>query len=119
MSQKVLVVDDEVELCDLVAFQLEDEGFEVLRAYGVSEAFSKCQDEKPGIILSDMQMPDGSGLDLLQKIKDSGANWPFRFYVMSGFISEDQKEFQGKGIDGLIPKPSSFEKIMEAVKGEA
>ena len=71
MSKKILLVDDEVELCDLMAFQLRDEGYEVTQAYGMNEATELFTQADPDVVLSDMQMPGGSGLDLVIHLKEN------------------------------------------------
>ena len=115
MKKRILVVDDEMELCDLLAFQLRDEGYEVETAYSVHDALKKYQETDPKIILSDMQMPSGTGLDLLKEIKSIKPLSGLRFYIISGFVSREQ-ELHEMGVAGVIKKPSSFADILRAIE---
>jgi CheY-like chemotaxis protein len=113
---KILVVDDEIELCDLIAYQLSEEGFEVYQAYSMEEALVKFKDNLPSLVLSDMQMPAGTGIELFEKLKQAYKDFAFRFYILSGFISMDENRLLEHGINGVIKKPMSLEDILKAIK---
>ena len=115
MKQKILVVDDEMELCDLIAFQLSDEGYEVNQAYSFHEAVEKYSDFHPDIILSDMQMPGGTGLELFKQLKSSHEPLNCAFYIVSGFISMEEEEILGLGIQGTIKKPMNFMDLLTKI----
>lgn len=114
-NKKILVVDDEIELCDLIAFQLEDEGYKVRQAYSFHEAVETYSDFKPDIVLSDMQMPGGTGLDLFNQLKEKIINESCRFYIVSGFVSMDEEEIVSLGIQGVIKKPMSFTDLLSSI----
>jgi DNA-binding response OmpR family regulator len=62
MKPRVLIVDDEPDILELVEFKLSGEGFEVLRAANGLEALSKARCESPQVIVLDMMLPDLDGL---------------------------------------------------------
>jgi DNA-binding response OmpR family regulator len=62
MKPRVLIVDDEPDVLELVDFKLSGEGFEVLRAANGLEALSKARCESPQVIVLDMMLPDLDGL---------------------------------------------------------
>ena len=62
MKPRVLIVDDEPDILDLVDFKLSGEGFEVLRAASGLEALSKARCELPHVIVLDIMLPDLDGL---------------------------------------------------------
>lgn len=116
MSQKVLVVDDEIELCDLIAFQLSDEGYDVKQAYSLNEAMDVYSSFFPNVILSDMQMPGGTGIDLFKKLKEVYGEQICSFFIVSGFASMTEREILELGVQGLIKKPMRFEEILNTLK---
>ena len=112
MKKKVLIVDDEIELCDLLAFQLEDEGYSVEQAYSYHEAVDKFAKVLPDIVLSDMRMPGGSGVDLFKYLKSNFGTDSHQFYLISGFISMEEKELVNIGIQAIIKKPMRFQDLL-------
>ena len=117
MAKKILVVDDEVELSEILAFQLEDEGYDVTLARSAADGLSAFHEFLPDIVLSDMQMPGGTGLDLLQMIKDSSVQHNYRFFIISGFLSMGDEELKEKGVQAVISKPTRFENILKVIQG--
>ena len=62
--QKVLVVDDEQSIVDILEFNLKKEGYEVICAFDGEEGLSKAQNEKPDLILLDIMMPKLDGIEV-------------------------------------------------------
>lgn len=74
---KALIVDDDPFIREMVTAILEGEGYEVETAENGGEAFTKfCADSGIGIVVSDMNMPGISGLELIRKIRDQGSDVP-------------------------------------------
>ena len=74
-NHRLLVVDDEPDLRTLYELTLLREGYDVESAGGVEEAWALLQQRGPGgyqLVITDMRMPDGTGLDLLRRIDESG-----------------------------------------------
>jgi DNA-binding response OmpR family regulator len=80
----VLLVEDNSELNDLTAAQLERHGFEVFKTQNGHDAWSVLQKYPIKIILSDMTMPGMTGIELLKKIRMSGGKQVFIFFVGDG-----------------------------------
>ena len=118
MKLKILVVDDEIELCDLLAFQLEDEGYDVSKAYSYTEALEKFEQKRPDVILSDMKMPGGSGIDLFKELRSTFPQDPYQFYLISGFMSENEKELVDLGIQAILKKPMHFEDLLNCLPAQ-
>ncbi len=70
MRPTILIVDDEPSMLELLRILLEPEGYELLTASSVEEARGRLGQEKPNLVLCDILMPDGNGLDLLREIKE-------------------------------------------------
>jgi two-component system alkaline phosphatase synthesis response regulator PhoP len=115
-TAKVLVVDDESEITEIVETFLTDAGYKVAVANSGSEAIKKAKEFKPDIILLDIMMPGTDGYAVCQQIKKEAAfaNTPVIF--LSG---KDREEDMGRsfkaGGDMYIKKPFSCERLLEIV----
>ena len=69
MKEKILVVDDEKEITDLVALYLENEGFQVYKFYDSREALKCAQKEEMDLAVLDIMMPEVDGLELCRLIR--------------------------------------------------
>jgi two-component system nitrogen regulation response regulator NtrX len=91
MSKKsILIVDDELEVVAVLTELFESEGWEIYSASNGKEALQKIQSQSPNVVLSDIQMPDMDGLQLLEEIYKSGVDTPV--ILLTGF--RDAKKMQ-------------------------
>ncbi len=67
--KKILVVDDDPNICELLEMRLGANGYEVLKAFNGVEAFVKASDEKPDLIVLDVSMPTMDGLKFVQETR--------------------------------------------------
>lgn len=74
MKTKILIIDDEHEIVELLEDLLLHKGYNVARAFSQAEAREQIENFKPAIILLDIKLPDGDGVDLLKEIKVDHAN---------------------------------------------
>lgn len=74
MKTKILIVDDEHDIVELLEDLLLHKGYNVARAFSQAEAREQIENFKPAIILLDIKLPDGDGVDLLKEIKVDHAN---------------------------------------------
>ena len=70
MKERILVVDDEQEIADLVALYLENENYTVLKYYSAQEALHCIETEKLDLAILDVMMPEMNGFQLCQKIRE-------------------------------------------------
>lgn len=116
MKTKVLVVDDEKDIVEFLAYNLEQEGYQVITANDGMEALDKMQ-EKPDIVILDVMMPKMDGYETCTKIKanDNYKNIPVLFLTAkSGEI--DEVHGLNIGADDFIQKPVSTKKIIARIK---
>ena len=69
MNAKVLVIDDEKHIVELLKFNLETMNYEVFSSYDGFDGFIKAKEVKPHLILLDWMLPNISGIDVLKKIR--------------------------------------------------
>jgi two-component system, OmpR family, alkaline phosphatase synthesis response regulator PhoP len=113
MNIKVLVVDDEEHIVELVKFNLETEGFDVEVAYDGLDGFVKARETKPDLIFLDWMLPGISGIDILKKIRSDKEllNTPV---IMLTAKNMESDKIQGLdvGADDYITKPFSVKEVL-------
>lgn len=103
-SKRILLVDDEQELLDMVLSILTDYGFQnIMTAKSVKEAIAEAEKHTPELAILDVMLPDGNGFDLMKQLKQNG-DYPVLFLTACG---EDDDKFCGFGLgaDDYIVKP--------------
>ncbi len=111
----ILVVDDEIDLCDLFSEELQDFGFKVFSAYGGEQAFEIIKENKINAILSDIKMPEGDGLDLLGKVKSEYGE-VLIMLMMTGYADISENELITMGAKALYNKPLDIDIFIEDLK---
>lgn len=102
--KKILLVDDEPELLNMVTSILENEGYTNIKtASTASEAIDACRNFKPELAVLDVMLPDGNGFDLLRELKRI-SDFPVLFLTARG-EDEDKWTGFGRGADDYMVKP--------------
>ena len=118
MAQRILVVDDEEDLREILRFNLEAEGFEVEAAASAEEALEReARDQRleVSLILLDVMMDRMSGFEMAQRLRESGNQTPIIFLTARD-AHDDQLQGFGVGADDYITKPFSFDTVLARVK---
>ena len=110
---KVLVVDDEIEICLLVTRYLKKMGFEASYALSISEALGKISRTTYDLLFVDLNLADGSGYDLINTLQASTVI-P-KIIIISAYDSERQKALQ-KGATLFMAKPFTKQSISESLE---
>ncbi len=112
---KMLVVDDEIEICDFLKTFFEDRNYKVFTALNGETALKTIQQEKPSIVLLDIKMPGMDGIEVLKRIKTLH---PATKVIMVTAIETRDKidEATRLGADNYITKPLSLEYLETDVK---
>ena len=115
--QRILVVDDEEDLCEILRFNLEAEGYEVETANSAEEALELITHHSSLItlILLDVMMDKMSGFEMAQRLREAGDNTPIIFLTARD-AHDDQLQGFGVGADDYITKPFSFDTVLARVK---
>lgn len=110
-----LVVDDEPDLREILKDELEIVGFDVVEAENGIEAFEITHKRNIDIIISDIRMPNGSGLDLLDKLNRDNSRVPVLLF-MSGYSDLTPDEAYHKGAAGILSKPFDSELLINQLE---
>ena len=117
MEQKrILVVDDEQDLCDILLYNLRAAGYQAEAAYSAEEAIEKEPSEYD-LLLLDVMMPGMSGFELARRLKsdETTAATPIIFLTAKD-TEEDMLHGFGLGADDYVKKPFSVREVMARVK---
>ncbi len=112
-GKKVLVVDDEIHIVHVVAIKLRNNGYDVITANNGAEAYELACAENPDVIVTDFQMPVMSGIELVQKLREtkSTMNTPVIMLTARSFaISKEQQE--SMQISSCLSKPFSPRELL-------
>jgi two-component system alkaline phosphatase synthesis response regulator PhoP len=107
--KRILCLDDEPDLLDILSFELQELGFEVVTAISCDQAEQILQAQHIDYILSDVRMPKKSGLDFVRNLRRIGIKTGVTFITaFSDVSSEFMKEFQ---VDAVLSKPCAREEL--------
>jgi len=103
---KVLIADDEPDILEFLGYNLEKEGFIVIRAENGSQALQKAKSERPDLILLDIMMPDMDGVEVCRELRDK-PEYQNTIIVFLTARSEDYSQIAGfdAGADDYVTKP--------------
>jgi two-component system, NtrC family, response regulator PilR len=112
---RLLIVDDEASLRDMLGFVFQKEGFEVRLASNFTEGLADALRSSPDVILCDIKMPDGNGLELLRKVKEENARVPV-IMITAHTSTEDAVEAMKAGAIDYIKKPFDNDELVLIVR---
>jgi len=114
VSKKILVVDDECDICEILSFNLQNEGYEVTTALSAEDALKKLTPEH-NLILLDVMMGGMSGFRLAERLRRDGNNTPIIFLTAKDTENDMLTGFS-VGADDYISKPFSLKEVSARVK---
>jgi two-component system OmpR family response regulator len=110
-SARLLVVDDEATILELLSGSLRLAGFEVVRAASGAEAVRAAASSRPDLVLLDVMLPDGDGFEALRRIRSGGSEVPVIFLTARDEVSDRVRGFAVGG-DDYVTKPFSLEELI-------
>lgn len=113
---RVLVVDDEASLTDLLQMALRYEGWEIKTAADGSTAIATARDFRPDAVVLDIMLPDIDGLQVLQRIRADGNDVPVLFLTAKDSL-DDRISGLTAGGDDYVTKPFSLEEVVARLRG--
>src|SRR5436309_3041550 len=115
---RVLVVDDEEHITELVAMGLGYNGFDVERASSGRQALAAIEARRPDLVVLDVMLPDLDGFDVAKRLRQAegaGTRVPIIFLTARD-ATQDKVEGLRLGSDDYVTKPFSIEELIERVK---
>lgn len=117
MSRRILIVEDEAPIREMLSFVMEQHGYQAVEAKDFDTALSKIAEPYPDMVLLDWMLPGGSGIQLAKKIKgdDFTRNIPIIMLTARG-EEEDKVKGLEVGADDYITKPFSPKELMARMR---
>ncbi len=113
--KKLLIVDDDLDLCLLLNLYLTREGFKVTEAHSSKEALSSIGYNPPNLVICDIRLQDMDGISLMKIVKDSSPNIPFVFITAYDDIKISSNAFSHGALD-YITKPLFPEEVSLSIQ---
>jgi len=115
---RVLVVEDDPSIRRFIELALEDEAVELVLTDGVTSALGALARPPFALVLTDLMLPDGHGLDLLQALADRpGLRGPARLAVFSAGVSATTRErLDQLGVERVLTKPAPLAALLDCVR---
>ena len=115
MSKRVLIIEDEKNIVDILSFNLGKEGYDTLEAYDGVTGLQLALEQNPDLVLLDLMLPGMNGFDVCRKIREAGSAVPI---LMLTAREEEADKVLGLelGADDYITKPFAMRELMARVK---
>ena len=117
MSQKILIIEDEPDIRKTLEYNISREGYEVISASSLSEGRQKLESASFSLLLLDLMLPDGSGLDLCRELKQDKSLSSMPVIILTAKDDEVDKVVGFElGADDYVTKPFSVRELILRVK---
>ena len=115
MGKTVLIVEDEQNIVDILAFNLSREGYDTIEAYDGVTGLQLALEHNPDLILLDLMLPGMNGFEVCRRIRETGSTTPI---LMLTAREEEADKVMGLelGADDYITKPFSMRELLARVK---
>jgi len=113
--KKILLIDDELDILEILKEFLEFRGFNVIHFDNPVKAIKNFHPDYYNIVITDLNLPDMSGCELLSKIRDIDRNIPI--IIISGYLEDIQKEnILTKGASAYLEKPFNLKQLENLIE---
>ena len=109
----ILIVDDDAALRKALVFDFTRKGFQVLSAGNGKDAYELVKNQRVDLILTDVRMPGGDGVELLDRVKSLCPELPIVIFI-TGFTDLTIVDAYAKGVDAIFAKPFDRKMLMTA-----
>ncbi len=118
MAKKILIMDDDPTIADLLTEALADEGYETHMTTQSLRFYDAVREHQPDLILLDLMMPYLDGRDELQ-LMEMAVDRKIPVIVVTAFLGagEEEPEFRKAGVVHIVYKPFDLDKLVELVRG--
>jgi len=112
--KKILIIDDEIDICLLVSSILKKEGHETLTAHSLVEGEHKFVEFNPQIVFLDLNLPDGVGFSIIPKLKKINAS--IKIIIVSAYDGiKERMEANDHGIQYFLNKPLNRNEVLKTI----
>src|SRR5262245_48782995 len=116
MTQKILIVEDNSDLSELLALYLSNAGYEISRARNSKEGLNKALTDRPDLIITDLYLPDMTAVDATVILKQDPATSDIPIVVLTAVtVGEWKTKALKAGVAKYLIKPISRSELTEAV----
>ncbi len=116
-QRKILFVDDEDDIREVVTIRLESNGYEVVTAASGTEALEKVHSEHPDLMILDVMMPGMDGLAVLKKLRKEESTSKLPVILLTAKRKKMIGDlFELEGIEGFIEKPFESTVLLDLIK---
>ena len=114
---KILVIDDDLAINELIKVNLELCGYNVIQAYDGVKGFALCKQEVPSLVVLDVMMPDVDGFTVAQRIRQNGETKDIPILMLTA-LSQVKDKVNGFniGVDDYLVKPFEMEELQVRVR---
>jgi len=113
-SQKILIIEDEGEMCLVLNILLSDDDIELEHVKNLSAAEEYLAHEVPSLIILDNKLPDGFGVDYIGRVKKKHPS--VKIVMITGFDSSAKDVAMENGADLFLEKPFTKQEILKAIR---
>ena len=112
----VLLVDDEPDFVEPLAFWLQAKGYRVSTAANGREAVQRVKQDSPDIIFLDIHMKEMDGLEALRQIRAFNRDLPVIMVTATGHVEENFRKAKELGVSGFFPKHTSLSELSRIIE---
>ncbi|PIK14843.1 MAG: hypothetical protein CES88_10940 [Halobacteriovorax sp. JY17] len=112
--KSILIVDDEVQICEMMADLLESRGYSIQMAHSGNEGVKLFQQSSFDLIVSDVRMPDGDGFELARQIGEIDENFKKIIFV-TGYLDVETTPIPGN-VKKYFKKPVRFKELISFIE---
>jgi two-component system, OmpR family, alkaline phosphatase synthesis response regulator PhoP len=117
---RVLVVEDEPDVAELIRYNLVKEGWEVLTAGSGAEALKRAREARPDVVLLDIMVPQLNGWEVCRRLKEDPETRPIPVIMVTGRVEEGDKVLGFElGADDYVTKPFSPRELIARIRAVA
>jgi len=117
MAKKILIVDDDIDICEIMKELLEMEGYEVMIAHSGEKALDTSYKNEPDLILLDIMMPGIDGWNVLKRLKACKKTFHIPVAMVTAMVNPEEKTRAFKeGAEEFITKPLQVDDFIKRIK---
>jgi DNA-binding response OmpR family regulator/two-component sensor histidine kinase len=114
-SYPALIVEDDDPFAEILRCEMVQHGFEVIRASTLAEAQAVLSKTKPVVIMLDLTLPDGDGMDLIRQLNESIDDREILFVIVTGSLAQTEKNCNYPALVDWLNKPFDDERLQQAL----